>query len=191
MLVAPLSLLIGVLDQHLICLSNINHEESWSIILSSGCTLFLSREGLFRIILFFTPRAVMALDSKPISHTHRQSQEEECPSHPNATNQMKGGHIVIRCRPEVGRQPKTHTHFTRSSCAVPWARGRMQLQLCSRHVFRSTKNNSYDAGAPYSRSQSEIPDSFHMWCLKVSLASPSRGARLDAYLTYPPGTVRW
>ena len=69
MLVAPLSLWIGVFDQHLICLSNVNHEESWSIILSSGCTLFLSREGLFRIILFFTPRAVMALDSKPISHT--------------------------------------------------------------------------------------------------------------------------
>ena len=54
----------------------------------------------------------MALDSKPISHTHGQSQEEECPSHPNATNQMKGGHIVIRCRPEVGRHPKTYTHFT-------------------------------------------------------------------------------
>ena len=53
----------------------------------------------------------MALDSKPISHTHRQSQEEECPSHPNATNQMKGGHIVIRCRPEVGRHPQTHTHL--------------------------------------------------------------------------------
>ena len=108
MLVAPLSILIGVLDQHLICLSNVNHEESWSIILSTGCTLFLSREGLFRIILLFNLRAIMVLDSKPISHTHGQSQEVEFPSHPNATNQMKGGHIVIRCRPEVGRHPKTH-----------------------------------------------------------------------------------
>ena len=119
MLVAPLSLLIGVLGQHLICLSNINHEESWSIMLSTGCTLLLSREGLFRIILLFNLRAIMVLDSKPISHTHRQSQEEECPSHPNATNQMKGGHIVIRCRLEVGCHPKTHTHFTRRWCAIP------------------------------------------------------------------------
>ena len=38
------------------------------------------------------------------------------------------------------------------------------LETC---IQANKKQRSYDAGAPYSRSQSEIPDSFHM-CMSES-----------------------